>query len=212
MTPYYILIYSFLILGSYSLGYGLIRIGFPLIQKRNLFEKIAIGYIGGIILFGLPFFIIDSFTLNEIYYALFSLIILLAIILILFLKRTILNEEDPLIEKEILKPINSNYAQTKEDYSKLIKEDNQKEKSKEIKFNQGLMVKSRNKKEQVFKEENKDINYKNNSPLGVQKESIMSKLREYAQEVKGDLKETKKKKEEDEIEEDEELMQLIEDD
>ncbi|MDD2531660.1 MAG: hypothetical protein PHY04_01880 [Candidatus ainarchaeum sp.] len=212
MTPYYILIYSFLILGSYSLGYGLIRIGFPLIQKRNLFEKIAIGYIGGIILFGLPFFIIDSFTLNEIYYALFSLIILLALILILFLKRTILNEEDPLIEKEILKPINSNYTQTKEDYSKLIKEDNQKEKSKEIKFNQGLMVKSRNKKEQVFKEENKDINYKNNSPLGVQKESIMSKLREYAQEVKGDLKETKKKKEEDEIEEDEELMQLIEDD
>lgn len=212
MTPYYILIYSFLILGSYSLGYGLIRIGFPLIQKRNLFEKIAIGYIGGIILFGLPFFIIDSFTLNEIYYALFSLIILLALILILFLKRTILNEEDPLIEKEILKPINSNYTQTKEDYSKLIKEDNQKEKSKEIKFNQGLMVKSRNKKEQVFKEENKDINYKNNSPLEVQKESIMSKLREYAQEVKGDLKETKKKKEEDEIEEDEELMQLIEDD
>jgi hypothetical protein len=212
MTPYYILIYSFLILGSYSLGYGLIRIGFPLIQKRNLFEKIAIGYIGGIILFGLPFFIIDSFTLNEIYYALFSLIILLALILILFLKRTILNEEDPLIEKEILKPINSNYTQTKEDYSKLIKEDNQKEKSKEIKFNQGLMVKSRNKKEQVFKEENKDINYKNNSPLGVQKESIMSKLREYAQEIKGDLKETKKKKEEDEIEEDEELMQLIEDD
>ncbi|MFA5361263.1 MAG: hypothetical protein WC290_02340, partial [archaeon] len=137
---------------------------------------------------------------------------LLALILILFLKRTILNEEDPLIEKEILKPINSNYTQTKEDYSKLIKEDNQKEKSKEIKFNQGLMVKSRNKKEQVFKEENKDINYKNNSPLGVQKESIMSKLREYAQEVKGDLKETKKKKEEDEIEEDEELMQLIEDD
>ncbi|MGI6589545.1 MAG: hypothetical protein ACOX1V_02670 [Candidatus Iainarchaeum sp.] len=210
MTPYYILIYSFIILGSYSLGYGLIRIGFPLIQKKTLIEKIAIGYLGGLIIFIPSFFIIEIFGLNEIYYIAFSLIILLALMLSLFLKRTILNEEDPLIEKETLQPTIPN--QPKENYAKLVKEDTKKENTKKIIFGQELMVKSRNKKEQVFKEENKNTNDKEDSPLGVQKESIMSKLREYAQDVKNRPKESKKKIEKDEIEEDEELMQLIEED
>lgn len=227
-----LLIYSIFLLGSYSVGYGLIRAGFPLVQKRKLIEKIALGYIGGIILFGLPFLVINYFNLKDTYYFVACIFIYFLLLMVLLLKRTIFNETDPLTKEEIINvsktaEITKNNYSSKVNYADLVKESKTekiplKENIKTnnttnpINFDQGLMVKSRNKEGQVFKDENKNnISKENESPKENQKTSIMSKLREYAQDINNPKKEEKQKnnnQEDDDLDSDDELAELIKDD
>lgn len=224
-----LLIYIILILGSYSPGYGLVRAGFPLVQKKKLIEKIALGYVGGLVLFGIPFLILNVFSLKDNYYVIACIFVYFMLLLILLLKRTALNEVDPLT-KEDLNEMNRNQDKSKIGYStpvnyaELVKE-NKKEKLgqeelkqkpsnvRSINFDQGLMVKSRNKGEQVLKDENKNNISKN--PSNEQKVSIMSKLREYAQDINDSKKSEKQKnknREDDDLEGEDELMELIKED
>jgi hypothetical protein len=231
------LIFIILLLGSYSIGYGLVKAGFPQIQKRNFIEKMAYGYIGGLIIFGTPFLITSAFKLLDIYYFLVCLIVYFSLTLILILKKILLNEtEEPLKEEQTE---NSNYYNSNKDSQQmfnqpnLIKNENE-EKNRvltnsqmnpnNIIFNEGLMVKTRRKEEQVFKEENKDnISQlkKENKEFGEnenneQKNSMLEKLRAYAQEINNSKKEKEIKKnrtqeEEEDLESEEELLNMFND-
>jgi len=231
-----LLIYVIFLLGSYSPGYGLIRAGFPFVQKRKFLEKVALGYIAGLILFGVPFIIIDSLNLLDTYYIILCLIFYFLLLLILFLKRTILNETDELTKDEQLEMRKLNEFNSKNNYKSninyadLVKNEKKEEtpnleskiNSNYIKFDQGLMVKSRKVEEQVFKEENKNIlSQVNNETKEItqnesiaQKNSVLTKLREYAQDINSTKKEGKpnKKEELEDLESEEELLNMIKED
>jgi len=228
-----ILIYIILLLGSYSIGYGLVRIGFPLVQKRNFIEKIAFGYIGGIILFGIPFLITSAFNLMDTYYILVCLIVYFILFLILLLKRTFLNETDELtleeqLEKTKLEELNKKDYKNPVNYADLVKETKNDEPlilkntapAHHINFDQGLMVKSRTNEGQVFKEENKNIMNQirsntstlENNASEEQKNSILTKLREYAKEISNSKKSKEQTQEEEEDKEnEEELLNMFKD-
>ncbi len=233
-----ILIYVIFLLGSYSIGYGLIRAGFPKVQKRKFIEKIALGYFGGLILFASPFLITTMFNLKDTYYPLVCLIIFFILLLTLILKRTILNESEELtkaeqIELDKLNPSSKNYSKpvnydelikaTKEINEEEIQSIDAKSASKnKISFDQGLMVKSRKREGQVFKEENKNIiSQVNNETKKLektqseeQKNSMLAKLREYAQEINNPKKEDKAKKktaEDEDSANEEELLNMFKD-
>ena len=230
------LIYILLLLGSYSIGYGLVKAGFPQIQKRNFIDKIAFGYIGGIILFGTPFLITSAFKLLDIYYFLVCLVVYFLLMLILILKKTMLNETEEVLKEEqaeIDRYNTSNKNSTQMfNYSNLVKDTTKKEEnpilnnqtnSSRIIFNEGLMVKTRKNEGQVFKEENKNNisqlraenkEFKQNENEQ-QKDSMLEKLRAYAQEINNSKKEEKTKsktqEEEEDLESEEELLNMFND-
>ncbi len=224
-----ILIYLIFLLGSYSPGYGLVRVGFPQAQKFKLIQKIAFGYVAGIILFGAPYLITLLFNLNDIYYLLVCLIVYFVLFLLLFLKRTILKQTDELTNEDIielnkLNP-NKNTVPQPINYANLVKDMadeetltlNKQTNMNKITFDQGLMVKSRKTENASFKGENVNIINKvsaqnNNIEKNQgedQKNSMLAKLREYAQEINNQKKKTLKNEDEEALESEEELNNIF---
>ena len=229
------LIYLTLMAGSYSIGYGLIRAGFPKVQKKSFIVKIASGYIAGLLLFGLSFLIIDTLKVLDIYYVIICIILYFILFLLLILKRTIFNETDEITpEERLYEGINteskiSTFTKP-ENFSNLIKDDKVKEElptkninpdiANRITFDQGLMVKSRNNEDQIFRGEDTNIIGKvqkettnlETTQNEEQKNSVLEKLRGYAQEIKVTKKEEmlkKKMKEDDEVESERDLINML---
>lgn len=220
-------------LGSYSIGYGLVKAGFPKIQKRNIFEKIAFGYMGGIILFGIPLLVMSAFKLLDIYYFVICVITYLILTLALLLKRTLLNEQDSLTQEEEreLNKKNSNtqipsnqttYSNPENETNEELPNLNDQTSASQMNFEKGLMIRSRKNEGQVFKERNKsDIsrlrdatNRLEQNESEEQKNSILAKLRSYAQEISNTKKVNNprdKTEEEEDLESEEELLNMFKD-
>ncbi len=188
---------AYFLAGSFSLGYGAARVGFPQVQQFDSLRKIGIGFAFGLIFFGVSagltyitgntgtFFLIAAFVTG------ISFIGLLA-------KRVFLGEEDA----EIIMP--------KKGYAKLPQEGGyieqpttaQAESQKPaITFEQGLMVKTKGKEDneeaRVFKEKESNIlgtinattNRIEEADLEKKKKEALERLRKSARQIEDANKE-----------------------
>ena len=201
------LIYGFFLLGSFPLGYALLRTGFPSTQKTGLFSKLAIGYLIGAIIFAIPLVLIFLFGLGEQYFSLASVITFILLFIIMFTKRVSLQETDPTLPKQT-KHRNVIAPEVIEKQSRPNK----------MAFEQGLMVKTKDNlegKKQVLKEKGESIlsalakktNEIESKNQQDEKKSALEKLRQSAQQIKEKAQpkkksELKEAEEMDEIEED----------
>jgi len=201
MTP---LVYGFFLLGSFPLGYALLRTGFPSAQKKGIFTKLAIGYFLGTIVFAIPIALIYLFALGEEYFALASLVTFALFFVVMYTKRASFQETDPIIPKAI-KPRNIPAPQVIERESL----------PKKIVFETGLMVKTKDDgkgKKQVFKEKEdtilsalaKKTNEIESKNQQQEKNAALEKLRQSAQQIK-EKAQVKKKSELAEAEDMEEI-------
>ncbi|MFA6065217.1 MAG: hypothetical protein WCW44_01370 [archaeon] len=181
MTP---LVYGFFLLGSFPLGYALLRAGFPSSQKKGVFTKLAIGYFLGSIVFAIPLALIYVFTLGAEYFALASLVTFALFFIVMYTKRISFKETDPIIPK-IVKPKNVPAPQTIDRETP----------PKKIVFETGLMVKTKEEpqgKKQVFKEKEdtilsalaKKTNEIESKNQQQEKNAALEKLRQSAQQIK----------------------------
>jgi len=181
---------GFLLLGSFSAGYSLLRVGYPKIQNQNAITKIAAGYTVGLILFGIPIFITQSQAWKEDALISLSVFAYWALFFILLVKRFSFRDTDPLIQPKSVER-HGKYYKDKEIKEEELNQDLPEDAPKKITFEQGLLVKAKGGKEkQVFKGEN-------NNTQGDSKEEALKKLRESAQGIK-----KAKKEEDDEVDED----------
>ncbi|MFA5126360.1 MAG: hypothetical protein WC462_05160 [archaeon] len=179
------LIYVFFILGSFPIGYLLLRTGFPLAQNLSGLKKIGISYLIGLIIFGTPIFFLNFFEINENYFFAVCFVFLTMAFIILYAKRITFKETDPKIieEKKNIKGIPKITGGTKEEQKKIV-------------FEQGLMVKSNKRegetKKQVFKEKEDNIlkvierktKEIESETREKEKKEALKKLRNFAQQVK----------------------------
>lgn len=102
------ILYLISFLGSFSLGYSILRIGFPEIQKDTLTKKIGIGYITGLVIL-LP--AIATIFLNlEIFFFLFVIGAYGFLATIMFIVRIYYNKID---DVELVEPKENNYIPKK---------------------------------------------------------------------------------------------------
>lgn len=202
------LIYAFFVLGSFSPGYLVLRTGFPSVQNMGKIQKMSLGYILGLILFGLPILAVTLFEINSIYYSVLCITLIALFFGVMLVKRISLKETDPLIPKEEKKK----KAVVQEIPSEIIQK-SQTTPQKKIVFEQGLVVKSKDSetKKQVFKEKPSNIvNTIRKNTIEIEdknkeneKNEALERLRKFAQQIKLSKKQTKKEDEESgEIEED----------
>ncbi len=86
------ILYLIFFLGSFSLGYAIIRIGFPKTQEKSFIEKIGQGYLMGLIIF-LPSILSIYFELEKFFF-LFAAGSIGFISIIMLIIRTYLKKED----------------------------------------------------------------------------------------------------------------------
>ncbi len=111
-------LYLIFLVGSFSIGYSLIRIGFPEVQEKSIMEKIGMGYLIGLIVF-LPSILSIFFTFEKFFF-LFALGSYGFIAMIMFIVRSYNKKEDlvELNKKEFFNKIPKK-ALTKEEQEKL---------------------------------------------------------------------------------------------
>ena len=112
------LFFGLTLLGSCSLGYSLLRAGFPQRQNSKKIEKLAYGYALGILVF-IPGMIL-ALIINEQFFFLITAIIYIILFSIFMAKRKYKNEIDdtPLIIEKI-KVVIPNKVLTKEEKEKI---------------------------------------------------------------------------------------------
>ncbi len=204
------LIYSIHFLGSFSLGYFLLRLGLPSSQEYSLQKKLIFGLLLGTLLF-IPG-LVAAIQFDENYFYILPIILFTLSSTLLLIKRKILKEEDyvKLVEKKKIKVILPNKVLTKEEINK---ENNEEDNINEQKDNIQL-VDEKNIKEQLFKEKNTNLVgdlrkiIKDSKKDNAEKEKLeaLEKLRNSAKQIKSseklfEKKQEKKVKEEDDLEE-----------
>jgi len=146
---------AYFLAGSFSLGYGAARVGFPQVQQFDTLKKIGIGFAFGLIFFGFSagltfltgntgtFFLIAAFIIGV------SFVGLLA-------KRVFLGEEDI----EIIQP-KKTYTRTEGENAEHPSQEAVERIKPSITFEQGLMIKTKGEGEKagarVFKEKESNI-------------------------------------------------------
>jgi hypothetical protein len=191
------IVYGFFLLGSFSLGYSLLRIGFPQTQKAEYTKKVLYGYIMGILIFGIPIATIYIMNLEEYYFFLASIVVYILVSAVLFTKRISLKETDPEIIKDKKRKIQIPERAMEKP----------KPKEKKMGFEHGLMVNARPAeiKKQVFKEKDNNIlkalqsktREMENKNKEKEKNEALERLRKEALQIKEKTeKQTKKKKNE----------------
>ena len=209
MTP---LVYGFFLLGSFPIGYALLRAGFPSTQKSGTFSKLAMGYGLGAIVFAIPLIFIYLFELKEEYFALASIVTFVLFFAVMFTKRISFQETDPSLPR-VAKQKNISSSESIQRESP----------AKKIVFEQGLMVKTKEElqgKKQVFKEKEgtilselakktKEIESTNQQQ---EKNATLEKLRKSAQEIKEKTQRPygDKQKKKNELQEAEEMDEIEE--
>lgn len=195
--------YAYFMLGSFSLGYSLLRIGFPKKQGAELIEKIVYSYLLGLIIFGTGLIAGEVFGLEA--FIIFSLLMYFFLICIMFVARTATRQNDSIeLIKEKRKIKVPQKALTKEEIAKNKKEEKeeilkQKEKDEKKETTKGEFFKV--KESNVIAELRKKTIKIDENDKKSEKENMLKKLREYAKDI------TKKKKKNDLTEEAEnELM------
>jgi hypothetical protein len=216
------LIYGFYVIGSFSLGYSLLRTVFPQTQKQGVINKLIYGYLIGVMVVIPSAALTWFFQLGLTGFFLLSAGIYFAFLLLFWIKRKSFNEKDQIEWKKEKK---------KEEIPKrILKEDEQVKKSgKRMDFEHGLMVKTtgkeqtkqgtgspktvlQEKQKQVYKEKEdniitalekktKEMEAKNREK---EKKAALERLRDFAQEIK-------EKKKKSELEEAEQMDEIEED-
>jgi len=210
------LVYVFFLLGSFSIGYSIIRTAMPKIQLSPMTNKIAYGYGVGALVFGVPIAIILGLELNSDYFFILGIIMYLILMCVAFIVRVSSKSVDPevIVEKKKRRTAIPEKGLTKAEKMPT---------SQRIRFEEGLMMKGSAPtpkvtpamiKNQVFKDKNsnvlkvidkntKELESKSNVE---QKNAALAKLRQMAQDISGKKQplEKKKKDEDEEIEDIEE--------
>ncbi len=215
------LIYAFFLLGSFSVGYSVVRTAMPNVQLEALTNKIAYGYGAGALIFGIPIAAIVLGGMNSDYFFLLGITMYVILMGIAFAKRMYHEEADPeiFVEEKKRKVAIPKMGLTKEEKMPV---------ADRIRFEEGLMTKGSSPtpkvtpamiKNQVFKDKNtnvlkvidkntKELESKSNKE---QKNAALAKLRQMALDINDKKKSTgKKKKEEAYKEEDEEIEEIEE--
>jgi hypothetical protein len=210
------IIEGFFLLGSFSIGYSLARIGFPSIQNANVGKKLGLGYVLGLIVLGVPALLGVLIQVPEQAFFLLGFLAYAILLIILFVKRASKKEKDPIVlKKEKPKLVIPKMVSSK---STAVELD-----PKKIFFEHGLMVGGKRAtlpgeiKKQVFKEKadnnmvlkaierkTKEMEAKNQES---EKNVALDRLRAYAQQIK----EKKLEKKKTELEEAEQMDEIEED-
>jgi hypothetical protein len=187
---------AFFFLGSYSFGYLILKTAFPNIQSHSALNKMIISYVLGILIFGIGLFITIESGINSDYYIIATLIILTMLFTVALAKRILLDRDKITFDvKE--RPKSKTYVSISPPVQKKVA----KKEAKEINFEHGLIVKTKEGKEaekQVFKE--KEANTSSQAAQSEEKKNALIKLRNAAIGIGNVKKENKK--ESDELEED----------
>jgi hypothetical protein len=127
-----LVLYIISILGSFSIGYALLRIGFPEFQEKNLADKILYGYLIGLII-SLPS-IISIFFTSERFFFLFFITSIAIVFIIMQAIRVYYKKEDTaeLNEKNSFGYIPKKVL-TKEEKERIEKDKNEKQNLEEDK-------------------------------------------------------------------------------
>lgn len=128
-----LILYITSLLGSFSIGYSLLRIGFPEYQEKTSLEKIGYGYLVGIIVF-IPS-IISVFLTNEKFFFLFATGSFAVIFIAMLIIRTYYQKKDKaeLIKKEFSRYVPKK-AMTKQERERIGKENEEKEEENTEKY------------------------------------------------------------------------------
>ena len=205
------------LLGSVSIGYSLLRVGFPDKQNLPLKEKLAYGYGLGILTF-LPAMVM-AITYSERSFFLIAGIFYLFLFTALYAKRVYKNESDTatlIVEKRIVPIPNKVLTQEEKEgkgrfVSKLKQEENiipvTSKPKKRIIASPLRVVNDKPRKEQIFKEKETNVIEKlrqktiqiNKEDEDTKQKDTLSKLKGFAKQI--DKVKAKKSKDDDELEE-----------
>lgn len=199
-------IVAYFLAGSFSLGYGAARIGFPKVQDFDTLKKIGIGFGFGVVFFGLSagltlltgnngtFFLITAFIIGITYIGLLT-------------KRIFFGD----VDTEIALP-NKGYTRTEQgNYVEPAQNVNEAVQKPAITFEQGLMVKTNGKEQgegaRVFKEKEsnilKTISTQTNN---IEEEGIEKKKREALERLRKSARQIEDANKEEGAEDEEELL------
>jgi len=190
-----IVFYLLALVGSFSLGYGILRTGFPRMQEAGKIKKIGYGYGLGAIVF-VPGIVAAS-TFGDKGFFLVSGVVFACLFGVMLVKRVAGKEKDasPLVKEE----------KTKIELPRKVLTDEEKS------GNEVGVVSADKTREQIFKEKEpsviaavkKDTLKMEQKRIDKEKEEALKKLRSFAREIKtgGPQEGSKKKVADDELEE-----------
>jgi predicted membrane protein len=197
------LLQMYYIFGSFSLGYGLLRVGFPASQNYTGEKKLIIGFIIGVLIFWIA--LIANIAMQTENFYVLAILITATIFILFYAKRRVFSETDPEIIVE---------RKTRIVEDQVIQQMDAKETKPRITFEDGLMVKGKSvqetkTKKQVFKEKEGNIlntlqdktSELENEDEVKKKEDVLEKLRNSARQISDTKKAKTKEEDEEEIEE-----------
>jgi len=205
------IIYPLILLGSFSTGYSLLRVGFPKKQELSYLEKGAYGLIFGVITFAPAIYVGIQIGISGFFIT--AILAYLLFFSILYTKRFFLHETDSveLIKETKSKeriPLSVLTNEEKEEYLKKDKENNPTENKPTLLKNSPNIADQP--KREIFKEKEDNLvdsiqiktkQKKDNNESEEEKKKILASLRIFGKQIS--KKEEKKEiiKEEDELEE-----------
>ncbi len=194
--------YAYFMLGSFSLGYSLLRIGFPKIQEEDLLKKIVYSYLLGLIIFGTG--LIAGETLGIEAFIVFSLVMYFFLACAMYIARIATKQTDSAkLIKEKDKINVPQKALSKEEKAAKINAENEEKTKKEEKKEpiKGEIFKV--KESNVIAELRRKTAKTEESQKTEEKEKMLKKLREYAKDInkKGEKQKKQEKDLKDELEE-----------
>lgn len=124
-------LYGFFLVGSFSVGYSLVRTAFPKVQLKKITTKILYSYLFGLIVFETPLIVIYLFEADPTYFFGLCLFLYSLMFIIMYAKRRLFKEI------EIIQKMDKN--ETAQIPSFILEKDAA---ERRIMFEKGLMVKS----------------------------------------------------------------------
>ncbi|VVB74808.1 Uncharacterised protein [uncultured archaeon] len=169
---------AFFLAGSFSIGYGAARVGFPAVQQFDALKKIGAGFAFGLVFFGISAVLTLLSGNNGTYFLIVAFITGISFVG-LFAKRIFLGETD----MEIIQPKKEHARAPDAAQTETGPEESALSTRPAITFEQGLMIKTKGEGEKagarVFKEKESNILRKlNETTKGIEEADLEKKKKE----------------------------------